>query len=92
MTKDELDEWIKQSTFIDSTEEYVDEQGNLEGFRIYKKNGLYYRLEFCNDHPCEKWGDKEYMRGAYEPEIVTPVIKKIEITEYVPINVISDAE
>jgi len=54
MTKDELDEWINEAKFIDSTEEYVDENGNLEGFRIYRKKGIYYRLEFCNKYPCEK--------------------------------------
>lgn len=82
MTKDELTEWITEAKFIDSTEEYVDENGNLEGYRIYRKNGVYYQLGFCNKYPCEKWGHK----GVYEPEIVKRITRKIKITEYIPIN------
>jgi hypothetical protein len=86
MIKDELDVWINEAKFIDSTEEYVDENGNLEGYRIYKKNGIYNRVGFCNKYPSEKWGDNGYIRGVYEPEIVKQMTREITITEYVPIT------
>ena len=86
MTKVELEEWINKAKYLDSTEKYVDENGNLEGFRIYKKDGIYYRLEFCNNYPCPKWGGKGYIRDVYEPEIIKQVKRRIVITEYVPIN------
>ena len=86
MTKTELNGWVKKAEFIDSTEEFVDDGGNFEGYRIYKNDGRYYRLEFCNNYPYPKWGKKGYVRDGYEPEIVKQVKRRKVITEYVPIN------
>lgn len=86
MTKTELNEWIKKAEFIDSTEEFVDDSGNFEGYRIYENDGRYYRLEFCNNYPSPKWGPKGYIKDVYELEIVKQIKRQIVITEYEPIN------
>ena len=60
--------------------------GILKGAEYIKKNGIYYRVGFCNKYPSEKWGNNGYIRGVYEPEIVKQMTREITITEYVPIT------
>jgi hypothetical protein len=33
--------------------------------RIYIKDGEYYAIDFYNDRPCEKQGERGYIRGEY---------------------------
>lgn len=68
MTKAELMEWIESANlnYAESHSGY-DENGNFYDTRIYEKDGSFYKIEFCNDHPSEVYGVKGYIRGEYQP-------------------------
>lgn len=82
MNRDELTIWIKTNPIIDREFSY-DENGNLEGETYHKIGEQYFAVSWCNDHPCEKWGEKGYIRGFYEPRKVKKVVEMIEITSYI---------
>ena len=66
VTKDELLEWIEEADAVEWYEEF-DSSGNHEQWNIYAYKGKYFVVYFTNGHPCEKWGDRGYVRGEYEP-------------------------
>jgi hypothetical protein len=78
MNVHELADWLKNSEFVDCDAE-VDGCGNRLETRIYLKDGKYYRLEYCNGYPCEKWGEKGYIHGEYEP--IEVFKKEVEVIE-----------
>lgn len=82
MTKDELNNWLKTNRSIDR-EFHYDENGNKEGSTYHKIGDQYYAVDWCNDHPCEKWGDRGYIRGFYEPRKVEKVVEMVEVTSYI---------
>lgn len=81
MTKEELVQWLSQSKMVDGDTEF-DESGNCEEWRVYERDGELFRLEFLNGRPCEKWGDKGYIRGVYEPKKVIRKTKMVEVVWY----------
>ena len=78
MNTQELADWLKESEFVHCDTE-TDGCGNVLTTRIYLKDGKYYRMEFCNGYPSEKWGDKGYIRGEYEP--IKVFKKEVEVIE-----------
>jgi len=67
MNLKELNEWIKSANYIEHGEgEFTDSCGNEETSIIYEKDGKYYKIEFQNGHPYEKWGGKGFIRGEYD--------------------------
>jgi hypothetical protein len=55
MNKQEIKEWIKSADLADTMDLDHDECGNYWRTNIYKKDGKYFRLSFCNREPSEKW-------------------------------------
>jgi hypothetical protein len=88
MSLDEIKSWIKGTKCIDYAHEDTDSCGNLWQERIYQKDGKLYSIQFLNDHPCEKWGGKGYIRGEYEIKEVTRHEKQVTVTQitYTPVN------
>jgi hypothetical protein len=80
MNKEELKEWFKQSKYICLSSSEYDESGNYWSEAIYEHNGKPYSISFCNKETLEKWGEKGYIRGVYEPR---EVIRKTEMIERV---------
>lgn len=70
MTLDELKDWMTTNKFVAFGHESVDGCGNEEVQKIYSVDGKLFSVHFCNGHPTEKWSDKGYVRGVYEPEPV----------------------
>ena len=78
MDTQELGKWFEDAAIVHSKED-IDGCTNIYLTRIYLKDGKYYRLEYCNGHPCEKWGEKGYIRGVYEP--IEVFKKEVEVIE-----------
>jgi hypothetical protein len=78
MNTKELADWLKDVEMVHCDEE-VDKCGNRLSERIFSKNGKHYRLEYCNGYPSEKWGEKGYIRGVYEP--IEVFKKEVEVIE-----------
>lgn len=78
MNVNELADWIRKSEFVHEDTE-TDDRSNVYKSRIYRNGGKLYRLEYCNGYPCEKWGEKGYIRGVYEP--VEVFKKEVEVIE-----------
>ena len=81
MTKDELKQWLAESKRVDGHSDF-DESGNRAEWRIFERDGQLYRLAFLNGHPSEKWGEKGYIRGVYEPRKVIRETETIEVVSY----------
>jgi len=79
MNKEELKEWFKQSKYVGSSGEY-DKCSNYWSDAIYEHDGKLYSVSFCDKEPLEKWGEKGYIRDAYEP---IEVVRKTEMIERV---------
>lgn len=75
-----------------STEEFVDENGNCEGERIFKYEGKYYSIFVCNDNFCPyvdrnwKWMKNELGEELYRLTEVTKKKKKIKVIEWIPVE------
>jgi hypothetical protein len=82
MTKNELTNWLKANPSVDREFRY-DENGNSHDETYHKIGEEYFAISWCNNHPCEKWGDKGYIRGFYEPRKVKKVVEFVEITSYI---------
>ena len=80
MTKDELKTFLCGAYFNGYAYEDYDSCGNRNWGGVYEKNGKLYQVDFCDDSPCEKWGDMGYIRGEYE---AIEVIRKTRIVEEV---------
>jgi putative component of toxin-antitoxin plasmid stabilization module len=70
MTLEELEDWL-DGNFGDVKpvhwiEEY-DSNLNLLQCIIYSYKDRHYAVYFSNAQPSEKWGDKGYERGVYQP-------------------------
>lgn len=62
-----------------------DGNGNHHSVIIYEKQGKLFRIQFCNDEPDEKWGEKGFIRGDYkEPQEVVMKKRVIEEIYYEP--------
>lgn len=83
MTKQEILDWVKQHKRIDGSFEY-DENGNKWGQTIHQVGEDFFAVEWCNDHPSEKWGDKGMIRGFYDPTKVKKHVKLVEHVTYIP--------
>jgi hypothetical protein len=81
MTRKELEQWLAEAKFVDGESEF-DQNGNCEESRIYEHNGQLYRLHFCNGTPSEKWGDKGFVRGVFEPRMVVRETQMVEVISY----------
>ena len=80
MKLQELEEWMLNNKFV-TYEDYYDERGNHYVTRIYSDlQERLFKIEFCNNHPYEKWGKKGFIRGEYAEPL--EVIKKTRIIEY----------
>jgi hypothetical protein len=80
MKRSELDEWMLNNKFV-TYDDYYDERGNHYVTRIYEDSqGKLFKIEFCNDHPYEKWGEKGFIRGDYSEPL--EVVKKTRTVEY----------
>ena len=73
MNLTELNAWMKSAKFVESANHDTDSCGNYTYSRIYEKDGGFWRIEFMNNHPSEKWGKRGYVRGVYEPKPVHKV-------------------
>ncbi len=79
MTLPELNEWIKSAKHVDGSQEEYDSSTNKYYFRIYEKDGKFFKIEFMNDHPFELYvKGKGFTHDEYNP---TPM-KKISWMEY----------
>lgn len=79
MTLPELNKWIESAKHIDGGGDEYDSSTNKYYFRIYEKDGKFYKVEFMNDSPHE-----HYVRGkgfSHDEYVPTPV-KKISWMEY----------
>ena len=82
----EIQDWIKNSQYVDSTDYHHDSCDNIEETRIYRNNGKLYKIEFMNDYPYEKWavndkGRGYFVRGEYSDPI--EVIMKTQMVEQI---------
>ncbi len=75
MNKQELEEWVKGTELCDEFQHYDSSSNNYRSV-VYKKGSDFFVLEYCNGGVCEKFGDKGYVRGVYEP---IPVTLKTEV-------------
>lgn len=87
MTLDELKEWIKAHRYITTSDEDYDSSGNHHETRIYDGGeGVFFAIEFSNNHPYEKWDSTigKYGGGYVRGEYVHPkqVFKKTRVVEY----------
>ena len=87
MKLQELQEWIKAHRYVTSERDDYDANGNHDEIRIYTdKEGKFFQIEFCNDHPHECYikGGPIIMGEYTEPEYSEPVevFKKTRIEEY----------
>ena len=81
MTLNELNEWMKEADPVHWMEDY-DDRSNLHECRIYFYKNHHYAVYFCNDHPCEVFGDKGYIREHYHPMLVTMKTRTIQVDEW----------
>jgi hypothetical protein len=70
MNLQELNEWMKSHKCVDTTDFDIDGCDNRYYSKIYEVNGQFFKVDFCNKYPSEKWGEKGYVRGVYEPKPV----------------------
>jgi hypothetical protein len=89
LNEQQLSEWLKSALFVDSTEEFVDDNGNYEGDKIFEKDGKLWSLEYCNNKPSSRWDDRkgnhggEYVHGEYDIFEIEAKKEMIEITKYI---------
>lgn len=87
MNYKELKEWLKSADLADTEHSEHDECGNYSRTNIYMKDGKFFRLDFCNSEPSEKWeSDKGFIRGVYEPEEVTRHTRMVEEVYYTRVD------
>ena len=86
MTLEELNQWMKESVRLNGGEDYDYESGCSYAWEIYENNGKLYRVDFCNGHPCSKWGEKGLILGEFEPIEVTRHVEIVEKVDYIPVN------
>lgn len=86
MNKQEINEWIKTAELVDIIDSDHDECGNHWLTSIYKKDGKFFSLDFCNHVPSEKWENDKVIRGVYEPEEVTRHTRIVEEAYYTKTN------
>ena len=80
MTLKELNDWIKSAKHIETSRVEIDGCGNEDLYRIYEKDGKFYKIEFMNDHPYERYvSDKGYIRGIHD----ISEVKKVEWVQVV---------
>ena len=84
MTKEELVTWIKTAKYVDGSPEY-NEREKEWSYSIYEFEGEIYRVDYCNGHFSEEWGDKGCIRGSYKPYRVEKKVEIIEQVDYVPV-------
>lgn len=78
----ELKEWIKSAKRFDTTNEFTDKCGNEEYYLIFQKDEKFYRVQYCNGHPTEKYiSGVGYCRGEYNPP--KEVVRKTRTVEQV---------
>lgn len=75
MNYQEMCSWLKSAKYVATWFEDHDKCDNDWCDEIYEKDGKFYSVSFCNNHVSEKFGERGYIRGEYEP---TEVIKKVE--------------
>ena len=80
MNLTEIEDWIKSAKYIEhGQDEFTDKCGNEETSIIYEKDGKYYRIEFQNGHPYERYiSGKGFVRGEYD----IAEVKKISGMKY----------
>lgn len=81
MTLPELKSWIASARHVERESDEYD--SNNTASSIYEKDGRFYRIEFMNGHPSEKYGERGYLRGVYEPEPVHRVGHMEYVCEWV---------
>ena len=67
MTLKELNDWIESAKYVELANEDYDSSGNHYVTSIYKKDDKFYKIEFCNNHPYEKYiSSKGFVCGEYD--------------------------
>ena len=84
MNKEQLEKWIKEAQYATTSRKDYDASGNCWATVIYRHSGKLHSLSFLNRHPCEKWGEKGWIRGVYEPQEVVRKTKMVEEVYYEP--------
>ncbi len=74
MTLGELEAWCKSAKYVETSASIFDSSGNESYTTIYEKDGQFFKIEYCNDAPYEKWNATRtgFVRGEYE---IIPVRK-----------------
>lgn len=80
MTKEQMKQWLREVEFHCTTKHEYDESGNEWKTSIYKKDGKFYSVYFCNGAPCH-----HLKTGEYAPIQVEPVTVVIEKTQWEPV-------
>lgn len=81
MKLEELNKWIASHEYVTCASRDTDSCGNVDTEIIYRDStGRLFRLEFMNNHPYEKWGDKGFIRGEYSEPV--EVVKKQRMVDY----------
>lgn len=62
MNLKEIQEWIATAKRVDCISDDYDENGNRWETVIYQRGEGFFRISFCNNHPCSKSS-----RTVYEP-------------------------
>lgn len=86
MNKQEIKEWIESGDLVDIIKSEYDESGNFYSENIYKKDDKYYLIYFYDRIPSEKWGEKGFIRGVYEPIEVTRHTRMVEEVYYTRVD------
>ena len=80
MTKDEIQNWIKNHQPAIDYDSQHDGCSNEWESRIYQDGEKFYRVEFINGHPFEKRSERGYIRGEYSEPV--EVVKKQRVVDY----------
>jgi len=76
MTKQEIDNWMRDAEFVDSIVSDQDRDNEYET-HIYKREEQLYAIYFCNGYVSERYTEgKGFVRGEYELIPVTKSTRK----------------
>ncbi len=77
MTYREIQLWIESAERVTNTWD-SDGRNNYRTY-IYKKDGLLYAIQYCNDRLMNRWNGRGYVDGEYEPIFVTKSTRPVEM-------------
>jgi hypothetical protein len=82
----QLNEWLETMDLEDEISEYDDRTNKISTCIYQPKSGedKFYRLDYMNDHICERQGDKGIIRDEYLPVEVKRHVEMVEEVTWRP--------